>query len=151
MHGSRWSPARSCRQGRSRAAAPREGAVDDRRAAPDPRARSHRARRPRSLDGGLQHDDRLLNDGTPALLIPRSGPSAEQRIRASLFAQREWVHWLDPDLLGTSVVAEAIVAALSTPLCPTQGADLDGRETAVARLTSRLEGWPKFALEPVGT
>jgi predicted glycosyltransferase len=93
----------------------------------------------------------LLNDGTPALLIPRSGPSAEQRIRASLFAQREWVHWLDPDLLGTSAVAEAMVAALSAPLCPTHAADLGGRETAVARLTSRLEGWPKLGLEPVGT
>ncbi|WP_374970472.1 glycosyltransferase family protein [Terrabacter sp. BE26] len=93
----------------------------------------------------------LLNDGTPALLVPRSGPSAEQRIRASLFAQRGWVHWLDPDLLGTSAVADAIVRALSTPLSPTVAADLGGRTAAVARLTSHLEGWPKLELEPVGT
>jgi predicted glycosyltransferase len=93
----------------------------------------------------------LLNDGTPALLVPRCGPSAEQRIRASLFAQRGWVHQLDPDLLGTPAVAEAIVNALSTPLSPARGADLAGRTTAVARLTSRLESWPKLELEPVGT
>lgn len=93
----------------------------------------------------------LLNAGTPALLIPRSGPSAEQRIRASLFAQRDWVHWLDPDLLGTPAVADAIVTALSAPLCPTQAVDLGGRKTAVARLTSRLESWPKLELESVGT
>lgn len=93
----------------------------------------------------------LLNDGTPALLIPRSGPSAEQRIRSSLFGQRDWVHWLDPDLLGTGAVADAVVAALADPPCPSRSPDLTGRKTAVARLTSRLESWPKLELESVGT
>ena len=93
----------------------------------------------------------LLNAGTPALLIPRSGPSAEQRIRASLFAERDWVRWLDPDLLTTSAVTDAIVAALTGPLCPTQSPDLGGRQAAVARLASRLEAWPKLELESVGT
>ncbi|MHA3834782.1 glycosyltransferase family protein [Terrabacter sp. AAH1] len=93
----------------------------------------------------------LLNDGTPALLIPRSGPSAEQRIRASLFGQRDWVHWLDPDLLGTGAVADAVVGALTDPPCPSRSPDLAGRKTAVSRLTSQLESWPKLELESVGT
>jgi predicted glycosyltransferase len=93
----------------------------------------------------------LLNDGTPALLIPRSGPSAEQRIRASLFAQRDWVRWLDPDLLGTDAVADAVVAALTDPPRPVCSPDLTGRTAAVTRLTSRLETWPKLELESVGT
>ena len=93
----------------------------------------------------------LLNAGTPALLIPRSGPSAEQRTRARLFAKRDWVRWLDPDLLGVPSVTDAIVAALTRPLSPTQDPDLGGRQAAVARLTSRLEAGSKLELESVAT
>ncbi len=91
----------------------------------------------------------LLNAGTPALLIPRSGPSAEQRIRARLFAEREWVRWLDPDQLGTQAVTDAISIALTRTLSPTQSPDLGGRQAAVARLTSRLGARPKLELESI--
>ena len=120
------------------------------------RRRIHGRRRVAGADlvvsmAGYNTTIELLNEGTPALLIPRSGPSAEQRIRASLFGQRDWVHWLDPDLLGTGAVTDAVVAALTDPPCPSRHPDLDGRTTAVSRLTSRLESWPKLELESVGT
>ena len=39
----------------------------------------------------------ILTLDKPALLVPRSGPSAEQQMRAKLFADRGWVSWLPPD------------------------------------------------------
>jgi predicted glycosyltransferase len=80
----------------------------------------------------------LLNAGTPALLIPRSGPSAEQRTRAELFAGRDWVRWLDPDDLRPDLVAEAICSSLTEELTPQSRPHLNGRESAVAHLTRHL-------------
>jgi predicted glycosyltransferase len=93
----------------------------------------------------------LLNAGTPTLLIPRSGPSAEQRTRARLFADRDWVRWLDPDHLEPDVVAGAIVNALRNPLAPSVGPDLGGRATAVSHLTRHLGVIPDADLESVAT
>jgi Predicted glycosyl transferase len=41
----------------------------------------------------------ILRMKTPAILIPRAGPSAEQRTRAKLFADKHWVDMIDPDEL----------------------------------------------------
>lgn len=80
----------------------------------------------------------LLRAGTPALLIPRSGPSAEQRTRAELFAGRDWVRWLDPEDLRPDLVAEAVCRSLTEELTPQTRPHLDGRESAVAHLTRHL-------------
>ncbi|HYL72400.1 MAG TPA: glycosyltransferase [Candidatus Dormibacteraeota bacterium] len=58
----------------------------------------------------------VLRLGTPALLIPRRGPSAEQRMRARRFADLGWVWQLDPDALSRETLAESVLAALATPL-----------------------------------
>lgn len=50
----------------------------------------------------------ILRSGRPAILIPRRGPSAEQRMRARLFSELGWVDMIDPDDLGPDVVADAI-------------------------------------------
>lgn len=93
----------------------------------------------------------LLNAGTPTLLIPRTGPSAEQRTRARLFADREWVRWIDPDHLEPDVVAAAIVRALRKPVAPSLGPDLGGRATAVSHLTRHLGILPDADLTSVAT
>ena len=54
----------------------------------------------------------ILRSGKRAILIPRRGPSAEQRMRAQLFAARGWVETIDPDDLGVDAVADHVVAAL---------------------------------------
>ncbi|HEY7718819.1 MAG TPA: glycosyltransferase [Pedococcus sp.] len=79
----------------------------------------------------------ILSLGRRALLVPRSGPSAEQRLRASSFAARGWVHWLDPDTLAPPVLAGAVLEALEAePVPPDEhGPDLRGRQRAVAHLT----------------
>ncbi|MFP5347493.1 MAG: glycosyltransferase family protein [Actinomycetes bacterium] len=84
----------------------------------------------------------VLSTGTPALLVPRAGPSAEQRTRARLFAERGWVRSVDPHQLGPDVVAEAVVNALAAqqPSEPVSGPDLGGRQAAAARLLGTLRG-----------
>ena len=79
----------------------------------------------------------ILSLGQRALLIPRSGPSAEQQMRARLFAERGWVSWLPPEVLSPSTLADAMDEALSTPVTPPAIApDLNGR-TRVAQLLLR--------------
>jgi predicted glycosyltransferase len=83
----------------------------------------------------------VLSVGTPALLVPRSGPSAEQQMRARLFAERGWVDWLRPEDLSAATVATAITTALDRRWTATLGPppDLDGRTTGGEWLIESLE------------
>jgi predicted glycosyltransferase len=81
----------------------------------------------------------ILSLGQRALLVPRSGPSAEQQMRARLFAERGWVRWLAPELLSPSTLADAMAEALTTPLAPPVAPDLNGR-SRVAHLLLRGQG-----------
>ncbi|HEY0409491.1 MAG TPA: glycosyltransferase, partial [Candidatus Dormibacteraeota bacterium] len=78
----------------------------------------------------------VLRVGTPALLVPRRGPSAEQRMRAQRFADRGWVSQLDPDELEPGRLAAAVVGALgrgaATPVVPRP--DLGGLARAAESL-----------------
>jgi predicted glycosyltransferase len=77
----------------------------------------------------------ILSTGTPALLVPRRGPSAEQRMRATRFASRGWVNWLPPERLSERALAEAILAALDAPRDTIRlGPDLGGRQRAALHL-----------------
>jgi predicted glycosyltransferase len=55
----------------------------------------------------------IMRSATPAVLIPRRGPSAEQRTRTRLFAERGWVDMVDPDELSTAALVEATHRALA--------------------------------------
>ena len=57
----------------------------------------------------------ILRVKTPAILIPRAGPSAEQRTRARLFAEKKWVDMIDPDDLTPEILAECISSHLKHP------------------------------------
>jgi len=74
----------------------------------------------------------LLSVGASALLVPRSGPSAEQQMRARLFAERGWVDWLHPQDLSPERLATAVTAALHHPSAatPVRPPDLAGRTVA---------------------
>ncbi len=82
----------------------------------------------------------ILRSSTPALLIPRPGPSAEQRTRARLFQERGWVDALDPDDVNSGTLAEAIARGLhSAPKARAlSGPDLAGLSAAVEQLISLL-------------
>ena len=57
----------------------------------------------------------ILRMKKPAILIPRAGPSAEQRTRARLFADKHWVDMIDPDELTPDKLAQQISDHLSRP------------------------------------
>ena len=57
----------------------------------------------------------ILRMKKPAILIPRAGPSAEQRTRARLFARKHWVDMIDPDELTPDNFAQRISYHLSHP------------------------------------
>lgn len=57
----------------------------------------------------------ILRNKTPAILIPRAGPSAEQRTRAKLFSAKHWVDMIDPDELTPENLAECISSHLKHP------------------------------------
>lgn len=78
----------------------------------------------------------ILRLGTPALLVPRRGPSREQRMRARRFADRGWVHELGPDGLTPERLAGAVLEALSSrsKASPGGAPDLEGLTRAVDHL-----------------
>jgi predicted glycosyltransferase len=80
-----------------------------------------------------------LKTGTRALVVPRRGPSAEQRIRARVFSKRGLVAALDPDELTADRLADDLLHLLSNGV-PNGVAvpRMDGAQRA-AELIS--EGW----------
>ncbi|HKE99743.1 MAG TPA: glycosyltransferase [Actinomycetes bacterium] len=84
----------------------------------------------------------VLRAGTPAVLVPRARPSAEQRTRAGLFADRGWVRTTDPDRLDPGALAAAVLACLGRGGSggPMPGPDLGGLGATVAHLCALLRG-----------
>jgi predicted glycosyltransferase len=82
----------------------------------------------------------ILSVGTPALLVPRSGPSAEQQMRARLFAERGWVDWLRPHDLSAETLGRAVTKTLHKPwaTAPVRPPDLAGRAVAAGQLIESL-------------
>lgn len=54
----------------------------------------------------------ILRAGTPAVLVPRAGPSAEQAIRAGLFQACGWVHVIEPETATPARVAATLLQAM---------------------------------------
>jgi predicted glycosyltransferase len=82
----------------------------------------------------------ILNVGTPAVLVPRAAPSAEQRMRARLFAERGWVRTVDPDDLSPEVLSATVLDALAAERVPGEGPDLQGLDVAVDHILELLDG-----------
>ena len=83
----------------------------------------------------------ILRMKKPAILIPRAGPSAEQRTRARLFARKHWVDMIDPDELTSDNLAERITHHLQHPneFTPKILPDLDGASAAANFTLSVLD------------
>jgi predicted glycosyltransferase len=64
----------------------------------------------------------ILRFRKPAVIVPRQGPSAEQRMRAGIFAERGLVSLVDPQGLTAARLAGAIVEALTRARPPCSGA-----------------------------
>jgi predicted glycosyltransferase len=88
----------------------------------------------------------ILRSGKRALLIPRVGPSAEQRMRARLFAAQGWAETIAPDNLSAEIVANAVLESMrrGPAMTPPQRPDLQGLTTAAQQLLALL---PPISLE----
>jgi predicted glycosyltransferase len=90
----------------------------------------------------------ILRMKTPAILVPRAGPSAEQRTRARLFAEKHWVDTIDPDELTPENLAQSISSHLMHPNSSKPGAlpNLSGAAVAakhtLAVLATKKERLP---------
>jgi predicted glycosyltransferase len=75
-----------------------------------------------------------------ALVVPRSGPSAEQRMRAGLLAQRQLIDVIDPAELNAEQLAQRLVEDLERTDFPADSAavPLDGARQAADRLLELL-------------
>jgi predicted glycosyltransferase len=75
-----------------------------------------------------------------ALVVPRAGPSAEQRMRAGLFADRGLVETLDPRDFSPETFAKCLTAALQKNESPAQGGaiEMDGARQAAGWLLELL-------------
>ncbi len=82
----------------------------------------------------------ILQCGTPAILIPRRGPSAEQRMRARFFAEKAWVSMLDPDELYGTQLADLINTILNRQAPPAMAImpNLDGLTQSTHHLLDLL-------------
>lgn len=82
----------------------------------------------------------ILQSGKRALIVPRRGPSAEQRTRTQLFAERGWVDMLDPDKLAADILAALVIKNLSlgATTVPSQSPQLDGVQAAASALLALL-------------
>jgi predicted glycosyltransferase len=85
----------------------------------------------------------VLRAGRPVVMVPRAGPSAEQRMRTALFSQRGWIHAVPPEELGPPTLAASVLKALDAATAAgcrehaVGGPALDGLGVAVHAL---LEG-----------
>jgi predicted glycosyltransferase len=88
---------------------------------------------------GYNTTTEILRSGKPAILIPRVGPSAEQRMRATLFSERGWVDMIDPTRLEPATVAQALLARLAAPERPgVARPDVGGLSVAAELLSADL-------------
>lgn len=88
-----------------------------------------------------------IRSRTPTVLVPRRGPSAEQRMRTSRFAARDWVCAVDPDDLTGEAVAAAVLESASRS-SGQAAPEPRGLSTAVQNLLALLDGQSPAARAP---
>jgi len=84
----------------------------------------------------------VLSLGKKALIVPRPGPSAEQTMRARLFAERGLIDMIEPESFSPFVLAERLLQDLERDDLPAQDETIDmhGAERAAARLLELIYG-----------
>jgi predicted glycosyltransferase len=86
----------------------------------------------------------ILRFGKRAILVPRQGPSAEQRMRASILSQRGFVTAIDPCDLSPTSLACAIVESLSKPAPLALMPEMNGIDAVTRTLLGWLDAGPRL-------
>jgi len=89
--------------------------------------------------GGYNSVCELLAAGTPALLVPRVAPRAEQAVRADRLARAGWVDTIHPTEATPDRLARWLLEALRSPSRPRRDLDRGGLDR-VPRLAEELLG-----------
>lgn len=84
--------------------------------------------------GGYNTVMEAVSAGVPTVVIPRTGPSQEQRCRAQLFARLGLVQCVDLELGTAEELTAALDKALSAPRRKHSGLAFDGIQNAAASL-----------------
>lgn len=94
--------------------------------------------------GGYNSLSEVLQWRKKALVVPRAGPSAEQRIRSRLFSERGLVRALEPEALTPERLAQELLRLLTEDGTPDWGntPPLDGARRAAAVLLEGLGSRP---------
>lgn len=82
--------------------------------------------------GGYNTACEIIASRTPALIVPRSGPSREQRIRADHLSRWGIARTLDPAEADPPRIADELRALLSSPPPPPPPVAVDGLKRAAA-------------------
>jgi predicted glycosyltransferase len=94
--------------------------------------------------GGYNTLCEVLSLRKPAVVVPRPGPSAEQRIRARLFSDRGLIRVIDPDVLTPEGLAAELASLINGHAVlpdPANIPPLDGAQRAATLLVrSAVEG-----------
>jgi predicted glycosyltransferase len=82
----------------------------------------------------------VFRSGTPSILVPRVGPSREQRMRVKILHSRGWIDSIDPTKISGAKLAEAIKRALDRGRSKdaSDGPELNGLHEAVTHLLALL-------------
>ena len=80
-----------------------------------------------------------LSTRANVVMIPRAGPSAEQRMRAGMLARRGLLSCIEPEDASTDLIFAAIQRALESPPREPHAAFLNGAATAAGRLIAICE------------
>lgn len=96
---------------------------------------------------GYNTTTEILASGVRGVLVPRAGPSLEQRTRARLFADRGWVRTVEPDALTPASLRHEVRASLADAPAfdgrrlrvAVRGPDLGGADAAVAAMLDLLD------------
>ena len=89
----------------------------------------------------------VLASRKKALVVPRGGPSAEQRIRSRLFSERRLIRVLDPDELAPERLATELVALLEEEPDDLDGmVPLDGAQRAAEWLLNGAHSGPQAGI-----
>ncbi len=88
--------------------------------------------------------------GKDVIVIPRKGPSAEQRMRAEIFAERGWITTLKPsEELSVEELSKTVLQRLHKPHRPSFTGQGNGAANIIHEIKMLLER--RDSKEPVGT
>ena len=76
--------------------------------------------------GGYNTLSEALSFHKPVVVIPRAHPSQEQLIRATRFAQRNWIEMVHPERANGRSLVQAVLSQLANPLPPPVDIDFSG-------------------------